>query len=339
MSNIEWTDKTWNPVVGCTPVSPGCLNCYAARMAMRLETMGVPGYQRSDEGIRIAEVRGGRSVFTGDVRTLDHRLTEPLKWRKPRMVFVNSQSDLFHESVPFEFIDRVFAVMALCPQHTFQVLTKRPERMREYVTRDGDHPTRRVRDATYQFDKAAYERLDLSGDGWPLPNVWLGVSVEDQARADERIPVLMQCPAAVRFLSCEPLLGPVDMSAFFGGAYVGMPGDVVHPNYNFGIGWVIVGGESGPKARSCDVAWIRSIVKRCKAAGVACFVKQLGASVEMTFDEWNALTSGGACGSSRFTLLFQGCDLGYWKTNDPKGGDPAEWPEDLCVRGWPKGGA
>jgi len=364
MSNIEWTDSTWNPVIGCTPVSPGCLNCYAATMARRLEAMGQEAYQPDFGGfvgrngkpgdgdvVRIAEVRAGRAVFTGEVRTLDLRLTDPLRWRKPRRVFVNSMSDLFHEAVPFEFIDRVFAVMALCPQHTFQVLTKRPERMAEYLNAPRanmflvDEPATqttawRVWSATTEFEdhnKGRVARMHWSGfphpgsgtqhvGGWPLPNVWIGTSVEDQARADERIPHLLRCPAAVRFLSCEPLVGAVDL---WRGIYE-MPGLGRRGTSLERIHWVIVGGESGPNARPCDAAWIRSIGAQCKAFGVACFVKQLGAHVRTGFSiprEWP--TSGE-------TRVSDQRD-GTWRVHlcDRKGGDPAEWPEDLRVREWP----
>ena len=232
MSNIEWTDETWNPVTGCTPVSPGCLNCYAAGMARRLEAMGRPEYVGLTVHRKVAPKRfpneevedlvvggrcavGSRVVFSGKVNCLEDRLAEPLHWRKPRRVFVNSMSDLFHEAVPFEFIDRVFALMALCPQHTFQVLTKRPERMAEYLRefyREGgrlegmmgewemDHDPWHGR---LSVDDDLYRRL---GEIDSLTNVWLGTSVEDQARADERIPHLLRIPAAVRFVSFEPLL-------------------------------------------------------------------------------------------------------------------------------------
>ena len=320
MSNIEWTDTTWNPVVGCTPVSPGCLNCYAAQLA-GTRLANIPSQRESYAGLTV--LRDGRQVFNGSVRCLPERLAEPLKWRKPRMVFVNSMSDLFHEAVPFEFIDRVFAVMALCPQHTFQVLTKRPERMAEYMTDIGTHE--RVQIAAQPYCKG--REFDLRT--WPLPNVWLGTSVEDQARADLRIPHLLRCPAAVRFLSCEPLLGPVDLSAFFGGKYVGLPGDVVHPNYNFGIHWCIIGGESGPNARPCDVAWIRSIVRRCRDAGVPVFVKQLGA--------WpRELSAGNPPAPMPWVWDDGGEQIERWyKPRDRKGGEPSEWPEDLRVRQWP----
>ena len=339
-TSIEWTNKVWNPLAGCTPVSPGCVNCYAARMAMRLEGMGTKGYQpveptvdeiaarhaagvntlpSIDKRIRIAEVRGGRPVFTGSVRMIPDKLTDPLHWRAPKMIFVNSMSDLFHEAVPFDFIDQVFAVMALCPQHTFQVLTKRPERMAEYT---GDHKVAaRIWDACIAMNdevvRTVHRTIDTSNLDhqvvvWPLPNVWLGTSVEDQERANQRIPHLLKCPAAVRFLSCEPLLGMVDLSAFFGGPYVGLPGDVVHPNYNFGINWVIAGGESGAKSRPCNIEWIRSIVQQCKAAAVPCFVKQLGAKPMVSENE-------------------------VLETYTQKGNDPIYWPEDLRVREMPAG--
>lgn len=339
MSKIEWTEKTWNPVVGCTPVSSGCLNCYAATMARRLEGMGVAEYQprrldrdgrnvtglpglqdESDRTVRIAEVKGGRAVFTGDVRTVPDRLPDPLHWRKPALIFVNSMSDLFHESVPFEFIDRVFAVMALCPQHTFQVLTKRPERMAEYLTSmDGRDMMRlgaasAAMDTGRQFDTLAYR--------WPLPNVWLGTSVENQATADERIPHLLRCPAAVRFLSCEPLLGAVDLG--LRSCLMGNRGGLINVDGQIGrlpgIDWVIVGGESGPHARPCDVAWVRSVVGQCRAAGVPCFVKQLGARPYHVED------------GEKLAIMLK----------SRKGGVPEEWegyPETdgLNVREWPKG--
>ena len=386
MSNIEWTDTTWNPVVGCTPVSPGCLNCYAATMAHRLEAMGRPEYvgltvkrkgstrAAGPEDATVATALGkvSRDVFNGTVRCLPDRLTAPLSWKKPRMVFVNSMSDLFHEAVPFEFIDRVFAVMALCPRHTFQVLTKRPERMAEYfaerswgdvisdVRCDDDEVGRRLaglvnfdavmggtREGVLGYHTPAPNRRPLVRDCWPLPNVWLGTSVEDQARADERIPHLLRCPAAVRFLSCEPLLGEVDLlrvdAAGFGGPR-GHKIDCIRKGYwsdgpfgfvnhsdmhdRFGpLHWVIVGGESGPNARPCDVGWIRSIVTQCQGAGVPVFVKQLGACFH---DAPNGIAGAG------LDIAPEGMALLSYRLRDRKGGDPAEWPEDLRVREWPR---
>ena len=274
-SGISWTDATWNCLAGCEAVSPGCANCYAATMTRRLEAMG----QKDYTGLTTAK------HFNGTVRCLPDKLSIPLKWRKSRRVFVNSMSDLFHEDVPDEFIDRVFAVMALCPNHTFQVLTKRAERMQAYMelldivrlsTAVGEFKPRVREDdpwlTPWREDVVApFERTGA------IPNVWLGVSCERQQEADERIPWLLKTPAAVRFLSCEPLLGPIDLHGdiekwaadcwIYRGWHSRM--DKVNP-----IQWVIVGGESGGNRRSCQLAWITSIVEQCKAAGVPVFVKQ-----------------------------------------------------------------
>lgn len=370
MSNIEWTEKTWNPVIGCTPVSPGCLNCYAATMANRMQHMPqVPEYAPRKVGdgvpygeakvIRIAEVRNGRAVFTGDVRCLEERLTDPLHWKKPRMIFVNSMSDLFHKDVPFEFVDKVFAVMALCPQHTFQILTKRPERMKEWAA--GSHD--RVHVAFYNWlvphlgrDAATYmnaasEIIDARGSigfvgNWPLPNVWLGTSVEDQKCADERIPHLLGTPAAVRFLSCEPLLGKVDLTRHMAAALYRQlqkiaPCDESRVPAHLRYGgppspdWVIVGGESGNQSRPCGVEWIMSIVQQCKAAAVPCFVKQLGAKSITTYAERGRMLGAGDGDCPEY--LAENKD--QMPLNDRKGGDPSEWPEDLRVRQMPGGAA
>ena len=271
MTRIEWTDESWNPVVGCTPVSPGCAHCYAQTMALRLQAMGVRGYDGEIDD---------RGHWTGKINLIDEALEKPLHWREPRMVFVNSMSDLFHESVPFEFIDRVFAVMALCPQHTFQVLTKRPERMLSYLTRRernrgfignprgiGDPPEWAYKDPcdkVYSIVRQTQKHAPLT---WPLPNVWLGVSCENQEQADKRILILLECPAAVRFVSAEPLLERIDFAyTCFNGAdsFGTMPG----------IDWVICGGESGPNARPMDEDWVRDIRDQCVSAGVAFFYKQ-----------------------------------------------------------------
>ena len=210
-SNIEWTEVTWNPVTGCTKISQGCKNCYAARMANRLHAMGSGRY------------RNGFSV------TLHDDLVDaPRSWRKPRTVFVNSMSDLFHERVPTEFIARVFQTMKDCPQHTFQILTKRSARLRK----------------------------EASKLTWPS-NVWMGVSVED-SRVIGRIQHLQRTPAAVRFLSLEPHIGPLNNIPLGG------------------IDWVIVGGESGPRSRPMEPQWVQSIVDQCRKADVAFFFKQWG---------------------------------------------------------------
>lgn len=266
-TTIEWTDEVWNPVTGCSKVSQGCKHCYAERVFPR----PYPG-----------------RAFT-DVRTHPDRLTAPLRWRKPRRVFVNSMSDLFHESVPDAFIDQVFAVMALAPQHTFQVLTKRPERMQTYLQPRRAHPI-----GVAAFDQtlqslAANTRsqigagVKLQGDVvhlqvWPLPNVWLGVSVEDQETADYRIPLLLQTPAAVRWISAEPLLGPVSFRWAKWHDYSCREPGYVHSHLDGmrGIDWVVAGGESGPHARPTHPEWLRALRDQCAAADVPFFFKQWG---------------------------------------------------------------
>jgi len=446
-SKIEWTDATWNPVTGCTRVSEGCRNCYiertpAFRIAGRKFAHGTTGVQLHPE-----------------------RLDQPLKWKRPRRIFVNSLSDLFHEDVPDEFILECLTVMAIAKHHTFQVLTKRPHRMLELVAKWC------AEDIYLYWHAFSGEPREI--DSWPLPNVWFGVSVENQETADERIPLLLQTPAAVRFLSAEPLLGPVDLSKWIGGSHDskkrgnslsscsiwedqdrpgrnGMEGqqesraccDGVPPSESdgtestvtcmrapsslasflrddtgrnddqsqerdqdgqqagelracdvcgaadsciesaesgtclspawrsqlhgktnsgagsgnqdtkkigrevegdraglrsnrsgsfenrswseVGISWLIVGGESGPGARPCDLAWIRSVKDQCKAADVPVFIKQLGAKPvvsEVVFD-----TDRGIDGQNITAPI---------KLNDRKGGDWNEWPDDLKVREFP----
>lgn len=318
-SHIEWTDASWNCLAGCEAVSPGCANCYAATMTRRLEAMG----QKDYAGLTTAK------HFNGKVRCLPHKLDVPLKWRKPRRVFVNSMSDLFHEDVPDEFIDKVFAVMALCPQHTFQVLTKRPERMCQHM--NGKYLTDGVESECCTFLNAGLGK-EPNPKAWPLPNVWLGISAEDQQQADERIPWLLKTPAAVRFVSAEPLLGPIDFGNDLLPSLLSLRG-CLKPDWtprSDKVDWVIVGGESGSGARPCNLEWIRSIIGQCKAAGVACFVKQLGAK---PFD--------GACDSEPFDgSCGHGMGIADGRhylvgIDNKKGGDPDEWPEDLRVREFP----
>lgn len=305
-TNIEWTEATWNPITGCSAHSPGCTNCYAMKLAgTRLR------HHESRAGLT-RESKAG-PVWTGEVRFNEQWIDQPLRWKRPRMIFVCAHGDLFHESVPDEWIDRVFAVMALATQHTFQVLTKRSARMREYFEsrREGD-PWAEAADYVADLLGLEDHPAVLEPKDMPLPNVWLGVSVEDQARADERIPDLLDTPAAIRWLSCEPLLGPVDLrwvaepddekggviDALLGCNWVDDPrGEEFHPARpghqdrvmhrwvvssetdilaDRKLDWIVAGGESGPGARPMHPDWARSLRDQCDAAGVPFFFKQWG---------------------------------------------------------------
>jgi protein gp37 len=274
-SRIEWTEATWNPTTGCDRVSPGCDHCYAMTLAPRLKAMGSKRYQR-DGDPRTSGPGFGLSLHSDTVSL-------PLRWTKPRRIFVNSMSDLFHDDVPPRFIAEVFSVMARTPQHTFQLLTKRHGRMRSLLS--GDLYDLMVRELT---------TIDGPPTGltWPLPNVWLGVSVEDQKWAGIRIPALLDTPAAVRWLSMEPLLGPVDLTVVPGldgqwghaGRHHGSgapdcPRDLHHHHDDrcrFPLDWVVVGGESGLASRPMQVDWARSLRDQCTSAGVPFFFKQWG---------------------------------------------------------------
>ena len=273
---IEWTDATWNPITGCSVVSPGCTNCYAMRLA---------GTRLRHDPSRAGLTRATRAgpVWTGAVRFNERWLDQPLRWSRPRRIFVCAHGDLFHEAVPDEWIDRIFRVMSTAPRHTFQVLTKRAERMRRYLS-----------------DPTVHGRIRYDArPPWPLPNVWLGVSVEDQRRADERIPILLDTPAAVRWASAEPLLGPIDLTrisfrryeelfeinCFSDEAWVSQPPDQgLEPGERFhrgpalgaSVNWVVAGGESGPGARPMHPDWARSLRDQCAAADVPFLFKQWG---------------------------------------------------------------
>lgn len=262
MTAIEWTDKTWNPTTGCDRVSPGCDNCYAAEIARRF---------------------GGGPAFPHgfDVTLRPERLTDPFRWRKPSRVFVNSMSDLFHQDIPDSFILRVWEVMARTPQHTYQILTKRHARMRSFVQRLAfATPTGEQRQmgitgrVPYLFNSPEANRDQ--GPVAPLDNVWLGVSVEDQKRAVLRIPALIQTPAAVRFLSCEPLLGPIVLNRG-GYCWCGSGADTVQC-HGKALDWIIVGGESGRAARPMRLSWASGLVEQCRRYGIPVFVKQLGSA-------------------------------------------------------------
>lgn len=320
-TKIEWTEATWNPITGCSVHSPGCTNCYAMKLAgTRLRN------HPSREGLTIDTKAG--PVWTGEVRFNEQWLAQPLRWKRPRLIFVCAHADLFHEAVPDEWIDRVFAVMALAPQHTFQVLTKRADRMRDYLcTRGGDWMIRWP-DANPpgSLPVSRHEqRLAMQGKGWPdarlrptfpLPNVWLGVSAEDQQRADERIPDLLATPAAVRWVSAEPLLGPIDLEAAWGGESAldsecwgdcawcekgwpalhncqkGRQDEATLVKGRSGLDWVVVGGESGPGARPMHPDWARRLRDQCKATNVAVFVKQLSSGGPKPIKDIDAFPEG-----------------------------------------------
>jgi len=279
-STIEWTDATWNPIRGCSRVSEGCRNCYAERVAARFSGPGKPY-----EGLAVMAYAGPR--WTGKVRLVEELLDWPLRRRKPLRIFVNSMSDLFHEAVPGRWIALILGVMAQAPQHVGQVLTKRAERMQRFMAALGTDPARAAdRLCGLALDEMGYDGFNeeaecriynsLNGNlgegfnvGWPMRNLWLGVSVEDQATADERIPLLLQTPAAVRWFSAEPMLGPISADDFVKDrAWLNGPG----PR----LDWVVVGGESGPGARPMHPDWARSLRDQCQAAGVPFFFKQWG---------------------------------------------------------------
>jgi len=242
-SSIEWTDATWNPVMGCTPISEACDNCYARRMIRRYA--GRRGWPESQDAVTL----------------FPDRLDWPFRWRQPRRIFVCSMSDLFHPAVPFEFIVRVFDVMARSPRHTFLVLTKRAHRMRRAV-------------------KQIWDGFAGAGLETPLPNVWLGVTAENQKLVDERIPPLLETPAAAHFVSVEPMLGPVNVSCWMNCGCDSPENDYCDPGpwcagYS-ALDWVIVGGETGPGARVMERAWVEDVLTQCELEGVPFFFKGWG---------------------------------------------------------------
>ncbi|MFG2970862.1 DUF5131 family protein [Streptomyces sp. NPDC048288] len=303
MTNIEWTEQTWNPTTGCDRISPGCDRCYALTMAKRLKGMELargeqrPKYQNDGD----PRTSGPGFGITGHPDVIG----EPLRWKKPRRVFVNSMSDLFHARVTTDLITKVWRTMQATPQHTYQILTKRASRLTPVLAK-------------------VHADLGLTE---PLPNVWLGVSIESQKYADLRIPGLLQAPAAIRFLSMEPLLGPVELTRLplpsrqstnivydaLRQQY-GIPG-LWHASTASRIDWVIVGGESGPGARPMETAWASDLVGQCQDAGTAVFVKQLGSVWARDH------TVAGK------TVAAHG---------DTKGGNPDYWPTHLRVREYPK---
>lgn len=263
-THISWTDATWNPVTGCDVLSPGCTNCYAMRYA------GTRGkHLKSREGLTTMTKTG--PVWNGKVRFNEEWLTQPLHWRKPRMVFVVAHGDLFYDEVPSERILQIFAIMEAARQHTFQVLTKRPVRMRKFM-----------QIAASYVRKTRIDMLGSKGGAslaWPPSNVWLGVSVEDQKHADERIPVLLDTPAARRWISAEPLLGPIDLRHIketTGFTFNALSRKVGISFRGVGLDWVVAGAEShqNKPARPCDPDWHRKLRDDCVAAVVPFHLKQ-----------------------------------------------------------------
>lgn len=323
MSDIEWTDTTWNPVVGCAKVSPGCKNCYAETMAVRQSLMAAAAIGRGDDPGRSAHyqkaVKDGR--WSGQFVLVPEALSLPFKWKKPRRVFVNSMSDLFGEGVPDDYVAAVFGVMAATPHITYQVLTKRSARMAEWfrwIARTGGGPPVGMYQAARQYGvpSQSLHALDLgNAPVWPLPNVHLGVSVEAPPYIT-RLDDLRRCPAAVRWVSCEPLLAPLDLRQYLG---------------NGNLDWVVVGGESGPGARACDISWIDDIRRQCQSADVPMFVKQLGSNPyagNINLYDWPSEEPTDCKG------LVGSCSA-WLHLKDRKGGDMAEWPEVLRVREYP----
>lgn len=318
-TKIQWAEESWNPVIGCSKVSEGCRNCYAERMA----GMAKSGGNGRTNNYPLVVNEHGR--WNGSVICEPTALKIPLLWKKPRRVFVNSMSDLFHEDVPDRFIEAVLYIVFGCRRHEFLVLTKRPERMYDFF------------------------RRSLRSNA--LPNLWLGVSAENQATLTERLQLLLHCPAAVRWVSLEPLLAPANIIAAAAREALGK---------DF---WVVVGGESGPMARPFNLDWARKIINQCRLLGVPVFVKQLGGApfdsggepggYFSTFTQWaNKAASwiGGmdvVCVDATGALMRVGADFqrATWpvrwhqklKLRDKKGGNPEEWPEDLRVREYPNG--
>ena len=356
-TSIEWTEKTWNPLRGCSPVSPGCKNCYAELIAARFSGPGQPfeGFAHwraknptratlpfiAHEDLKLWAPGEREPAWTGKTALIPSKLTEPLTWSAPTHVFVNSMSDLFHEGFTFAEIATVFSIMAI-GRHTYQVLTKRIDRALEFLDWMDKHDEplgklgdfygltvspMRMPDEVYDDDHTnADDDLEaIYAADWPLENVWLGVSVENQRFCDERVPVLLKCPAAKRFVSYEPALELVTftphLDSRFDCAECGPKvaadedgcctacGADCKPFY--GLDWVIVGGESGPGARAFNIEWARSVVRECKHSSTSVFVKQLGQAP-------------------------YGAYPGAIRLRDKKGGDIEEWPEDLRVRELPR---
>lgn len=355
MSDIEWTDETWNFIKGCSrdaieledgthESNPECDHCYAMHQVHRK-------LHASDVGLTKLRPKGSPRPgvdWTGKITVLPERLGIPLGWKKPRMVFVNSVSDLFHPAVPFEVIAAAFGIMAATPKNTYQILTKRPKRAAEFFAwaeADGakqdllrDGLPNQLLTCAWEACVLDIERInedtrfttptaEVFGTAWPLPNVHLGVSAGRQRSAEAKVPVLLQLPAAVRWVSAEPLLGEVDFTKLDlrnGEVLDALRGETTTATgirKGTRLDWLVPGGESGAKARRCDLAWIRSILKQGAAAGLPVFCKQLGANpVWYPGDD---------------TTGYEGFPQ-FLDISDAKGGNMDDWPADLRVRQWPK---
>ncbi len=303
-THIEWSDATWNFITGCSIVSAGCTNCYAMRLA---------GTRLKHHPTRVGLTKDTRAgpVWTGEVRFNEGMLTDPLRWTRPRKIFPCAHGDMFAEGVPDEWIDRGFAVMAVTPHHSYQVLTKRPGRAYQYLTDPKTRERIATQVAALQLGKrstafafrADHFGMTVPTNLWPLPNVWLGTSVEDQKRAEERIPLLLATPAAVRWISAEPLLGPMVLTQLRnsldlgeGQPWLNALGGYVYQGADTcsvpRLDWVVVGGESGPGARPMHPAWARSLRDQCEAAGTAYLFKQHGAWAPLEANDGQWPTSG-----------------------------------------------
>lgn len=298
LTSIEWTDNTWNPTRGCRRVSPECLHCYAERTAIRMRNTHYKG---------LVTITNGHPSWTGEVDLApDSILKQPLHWKKPKRIFVDSMADLFYEEIPYEWIDIVFAVMLLCGWHTFLVLTKRSARMRDYMN-DPKTPAR-ITDVAHRFVPESAACFTV--DHWPPPNVHCGVSAGTQKAADERIPDLQDTEAIVRFISYEPALE-----------------EIAWPDLS-GIHWGIIGGESGPGARPFYIEWADLTIGQWRDQGMAIFMKQVGANPLLKYP--------------RATSIFSWPQETEWltaiepKLKHPKGGDMNEWPERFRVREFPE---
>jgi protein gp37 len=343
-SSIEWCTATWNPTRGCRRVAPECEKCYAEDIAVRFDGPGL-----AYEGL----TTNGR--WNGAVRVLPDKMDEPLRIKEPQVIFVDSMSDLFYEGSTFGTIDQVFGVMALAWWHTFIILTKRPARMRQYLA----NVEKRAGDPFHDDTNAGIDRragevlfslLNLFDGGptqrtiekarakrptpiaWPLPNVWLGTSAGSQPTADKFIPELLACPAAIRLVSIEPLIAPTNLSRIRANGAAWSLMDTENRRSGQTLDWIIVGGESGPGARPCNVEWVRSIVAQCKAAAVPVFLKQLGARPEPGVADY------GCSPHSIESHWPEGVTIAGDRIflRDKKGGDIEEFPMDLRIREFPR---